>query len=187
MRMDRALPRARQEGLLEEAVDAELILYDQSSHIAHCLSPIAAAVWRHCNGRCDVDALAQLVGVSDDLVANVLQELEAKDLLDGEQQLEQGDVRISRRDALGRAARYGVAATAGSLVVSAIASTPAMASSGTFFCSSETASESDICCLCINANFCFSQLSVKTPQECEAACVNGGSKMAQFKKRSICL
>src|ERR1700722_19098807 len=119
-------PRARRDGLLEEAVGEELLLYDQSTHTAHCLSPIAACVWRHCNGWRDVAALAQLVGVNDDLVANLLLELETEDLLDGEQQLEQGGVRISRRDALGRAARYGVVATPGSLVVSAIASTPAM-------------------------------------------------------------
>ena len=36
-----SLPRARQDGLLEEAAGEELLLYDQESHTAHCLSPVA--------------------------------------------------------------------------------------------------------------------------------------------------
>ena len=55
MREHGSLPRARKEGLLEEAVGEELLLYDQDSHTAHCLSPIAACVWRHCDGERDVD------------------------------------------------------------------------------------------------------------------------------------
>jgi hypothetical protein len=36
-----SLPRARRDGLLEETVGEELLLYDQESHTAHCLSPNA--------------------------------------------------------------------------------------------------------------------------------------------------
>jgi hypothetical protein len=45
-----SLPQARQGGLIQEAVGDELHLYDQDSHAAHCLSTIAACVWRHCDG-----------------------------------------------------------------------------------------------------------------------------------------
>jgi hypothetical protein len=34
-----SLPRARQDGLLEEAVGEELLLYDRNSHTAHLLEP----------------------------------------------------------------------------------------------------------------------------------------------------
>jgi hypothetical protein len=126
-----SLPRARQAGLLEETVGEELLLYDQESHTAHCLSPIAACVWRHCDGEHDLTGLAQLVGASEDLVADALHELREKDLLDAEPALMQSTIPgESRREAIVRAARYGAAATAGSLIVSATAATPAMASSG---------------------------------------------------------
>jgi hypothetical protein len=135
------LPRARQDGLLEERVDEELLLYDQNSHTAHCLSPVAACVWRHCDGEHDVTELAQLAGVSGDLVADALRELRDKDLLDAEPQVIQGTVPgESRRQAIVRAARYGAAAVAGSMVVSATAATPAMASS------------EETCCQCVDKN-----------------------------------
>lgn len=130
-----SLPRARQDGLLEETVGEELLLYDQESHIAHCLSPIAACVWRHCDGERDVTELAQLAGASENLVADALHELREKDLLDAEPTLMQSTIPgESRREAIGRVARYGAAAAAAPLIVSATAATPAMAASGATCC-----------------------------------------------------
>ncbi len=127
-----SLPRARQDGLLEETVGEELLLYDQNSHTAHCLSPIAACVWRHCDGERDLAELAVLAGVSEDLVAAALHELHEKDLLDAEPQLTQSAISgESRREAIGRVARYGAAA-ATPFIVSAAVATPAMASSSVF-------------------------------------------------------
>ncbi len=136
-------PRARQEGFLEEAVGKELLLYDRDSHTAHCLSPIAACVWRHCDGEHDLAGLAELAGVSESLAADALHELREKDLLVAEPQLMQSTIPgESRREAIGRVVRYGAATAAGSMVVSATAATPAMASSG----------ESITCCQCIENN-----------------------------------
>lgn len=129
------LPRARHDGLLEETVGEELLLYDQESHTAHCLSPIAAYVWRHCNGEHDTTELAELARVSESLVAEALHNLREKDLLVAEPQLMQSTIPgESRREAIGRVARYGTAAVAGSMVVSATAATPAMAASGAACC-----------------------------------------------------
>jgi len=126
-----SFPRARQDGLLEETVGEELLLYDENRHVAHCLSPIAACVWRHCDGERDVSELAVLAGASESLVAGALHELREKDLLDAEPELMQSaGSGESRREAIGRVARYGAAAAAGSMIVSATAATPAMASSG---------------------------------------------------------
>jgi hypothetical protein len=135
MREHGSLPRAREDGLLEERVGEELLLYDQHSHTAHCLSPIAACIWRHCDGEHDTTKLAELAGVSQSLVADALHELREKDLLDVEPELMQSTIPgISRREAIGRVARYGAAAAAGSMIVSATAATPAMASSGEVAC-----------------------------------------------------
>jgi hypothetical protein len=124
-------PRARKDGLLEETVGEELLLYDRDSHTAHCLSPVAACVWRHCDGERDMTELAELAGATESLVADALHELREKDLLAAEPPLMQSTVSgISRREAIVRVARVGAAAAAAPLIVSATAATPAMASSG---------------------------------------------------------
>jgi hypothetical protein len=163
-----SLPRARQGGLLEEAVGEELLIYDRDSHIAHCLSPVAACVWRHCDGERDVTELARLTGVSENLVADALYELREKDLLDAEPQLMQSTVPgISRREMIGRGVRYGAVAAAGSMIVSATAATPAMASSGEEkepTCK-QGKKEEETCCLCWDNKTCFNEL--KNEAVCE--------------------
>lgn len=69
--------------------------------------------------------------MSETLVASVLQELCEKDLLEAGPEFIKSTVpAVSRRQAIGRAARYGAAAAAGSMIISATAATPAMDSSG---------------------------------------------------------
>ncbi len=163
MHQDGSLPRARRDGFLEETLGEELLLYDQNSHTAHCLSAIAACVWRHCDGERDVTELAELAGASMDLVASALQELRGKDLLDPEPQIMQSSVPgVSRREAIVRVARYGAAAAGASMIVSATAATPAMASS----------EELPACCQCKepgHAEGCDCTSCV-TPKKCEEFC-----------------
>jgi hypothetical protein len=166
-----SLPRARQDGLLEEALGEELLLYDQNNHTAHCLSPIAACVWRNCDGERDVTELAELAGVSEGLVADALHELRQKDLLDAEPAFIQSTVPgISRREVIGRIARVGAAAAGASLIVSATAATPAMASSGEIpGCEPNNGTN---CCTCEDE--CFT--GTLDAEECEDVCKDfGGS------------
>lgn len=169
------LPRARKDGLLEETVGEELLLYDRNNHTAHCLSPIAACVWRHCDGEHDLTGLAQLVGASEDLVANALDELRQKYLLAAEPQLTQSAIPgESRREVIARVARYGAAATAGSMIVSATAATPAMASSG---------EEAKKCCQCYKTNkneLCHCLTGPKNETECNNDCISAGCASGQF-------
>lgn len=179
-----SLPRARQDGLLVEAVGEELLLYDQDSHTAHCLSPVAACVWRYCDGEHDLAELAQLAGVSEDLVADALYELREKDLLDAEPQLMQSTIPgESRRQAIGRIARYGAAAAV-PFVVSATAATPAMASSGEIGCSAKV-NEAKACCLCsvvcreLNAGS-------NASEECNKICANNKETVVGFSTGHEC-
>jgi hypothetical protein len=181
MHQDGSLPRARRDGLLEETVGEELLLYDQNSHTGHCLSPIAACVWRHCDGEHNLTGLAQFVGASEDLVADALHELREKDLLDSEAQSTQSTVSgISRRDAIVRAARYGAAAAAVPLIVSATAATPAMASSSLPKCKKEPLSI-NACCICLTS--CGSGL---TETQCKESCTSIGSVMVTFEEHAKC-
>jgi hypothetical protein len=147
-------PRARQDGLLVETVGEELLLYDQNSHTAHCLSPLAACIWRHCDGEHEVSELAELAGATESLVADALHELREKELLDVAPELTESVVSgVSRREAIGRIARYGAAAGGASLIVSAAAATPAMASSGEVTnCKTENrcVNADAVCCCCEN-------------------------------------
>jgi hypothetical protein len=162
-----SLPRARQDGLLEETVGEELLLYDQETHTAHCLSPIAASVWRHCDGGHDLAELAVIAGVSEDLIASALYELRQKELLDTKPALTQSTIPgESRREAIVRTARYGAAAAAGSMIVSATAATPAMAQS----------EEKPSCCQCKTAGgaACECVIGVVSEQDCKETCTTLG-------------
>jgi hypothetical protein len=177
-----SLPRARKDGLLEETVGEELLLYDRNSHTAHCLSPIAANVWRNCDGERDVTELAALIGANENLVADALQELREKDLLDPELTLMQSPVPgISRREAIGRVARYGATAAAGSLIVSAAAATPAMASSGEEGCSNcrtemGCCRNADAVCCCCNNGTAVTQ---STGNTCTVPCGQRGGVFSE--------
>jgi hypothetical protein len=178
-----SLPRARQDGLLEEAVGEELLLYDQNSHIAHCLSPIAARVWRHCDGEREIAELARLAGVSESLVASALHELRENDLLDAEPELAESAVPgESRREAIVRFARYGVGAAAGSLIVSATAATPAMASSGEVEnCKTENRCVNEmgsICCCCEDGT----AHTGSSTQTCTTICKDNKGVFAESKE-----
>lgn len=46
------VPRARpRQGLIVKALIDETLVYDIARSRAHCLGPVAAAVWKHCDGR----------------------------------------------------------------------------------------------------------------------------------------
>jgi hypothetical protein len=179
-----SLPRARQDGLLEETVGEELLLYDQESHTAHCLSPIAANVWRHCDGEHDIAELTRLAGASEGLVAGALHELREKDLLDAEPELVQSTIPgESRREAIVRVGRVGAGAAAATMIVSATAATPAMASSGEGGACMSEPNGGGTCCVCVNG--CKSATGSRA--NCERECrepVNGG--FVEFKTLFVC-
>jgi|SRR5580693_2687474 hypothetical protein len=181
MRQDGALPRARRDGLLEETLGEELLLYDQNSHTAHCLRPVAACVWRHCDGERDMSELAELAGASGDLVAAALRELQEKDLLAEPQIMQSAVPGVSRREAIIRVARYGATAAAGSMVVSATAATPAMASSGEEAGPCVKASGYS-CCVCKDG--CVYGPESETQADCEIYC--GAGNYENYKKGMTC-
>lgn len=180
-------PRARRDRLLEETVGEELLLYDRDSHTAHCLSPIAACVWRHCDGERNVAELAVVAGVSEDLVADALHELREKNLLAAEPELMRNTVAgVSRREAIVRGARYGAAAVP--LIVSATAATPAMASSGEEF---EIEGESGFecvtpatydCCICKHA----CNYGPLTKAQCEDYCNAERGGFVSYTEKATC-
>ncbi len=187
MHEHRSLPRAREDGLLEEEVGEELLLYDRESHTAHCLSPIAACIWRHCDGERDVTELAALAGESENVVVDALHELREKNLLADEPELVQSTVKsVSRREVIVRGARYGAAAAAVPLIVSATAATPAMASSGEGATKCQTPGVAN-CCRCANACYWGIEAGAgPTREQCEEKCKKNSELLLEFTEKAKC-
>src|SRR5438105_4356505 len=116
-----AFPLARSSDLVAETIGAETVVYDGVTKEAHCLSPLAAAVFGAADGRtslADMAAIASAkLGETIDVpaVELTLSELEERDLV----VLPAGNG-ISRRDVLRRGAMVGGAALAAPLVVSLV-------------------------------------------------------------------
>ncbi len=75
------LPLARSEGLVIEELADELLVYDLDVKHAHCLTPTAASVWRLCDGKTSVDAIAEDLGLATGDLVLALDELERCELL----------------------------------------------------------------------------------------------------------
>ena len=131
---ERACPRARQDGLVVEQVDEELLIYDLERDRAHSLNATAARVFRHCDGERDAAALA--ARLSDEAGESVDEELVRAALgrLSDARLLEEPVARTSpqergwsRREALRKLGYAGAAGLALPVVKSIVAPTPAEA------------------------------------------------------------
>jgi hypothetical protein len=95
-------------------VNGELVVYDLDRGAVHLLNPVAACIWRHCDGRFTVAQLAALVRdelelpANDDVVLLALDDLERNHLLEETQPTSTTSKSFSRRHAIKR-----LAATAG--------------------------------------------------------------------------
>ena len=109
-----AAPLARADGLSIRELDGEILVYDRASDEAHCLTSVAARVWRACDGERDVATMSRELGVAEATVADALAQLEAKNLV---------SVNAARGDGLSRGQFIGrTAAVLGApLVLSALA------------------------------------------------------------------
>ncbi len=110
---DDARPVARTEGMIVEELDGEVIIYDTERNKAHALNPLAARIWKHCDGERTVTDFTGLFAVEtpDDAVVNCLLQLERLHLLNAGS-LGAGDVRVLSRRQLLRKVAIGAAAAA---------------------------------------------------------------------------
>jgi hypothetical protein len=127
--------QARQEGLLKQPVDDELLVYDLKRHKAHCLNKTAALIWEECNGRNTVADLTRIleqnlqVPADEDMVWVALDQLDRARLLAPRIARPEVPGRISRREVL---KRVGLgAALAVPLITSVMSPTAAQASTCT--------------------------------------------------------
>ena len=117
-------PVAREEGLLVERIDDELVIFDTETSNAHCLSALAAVVYERCDGRTTV---ADMAAAATDELGEPVDAARIEDALTqlGERRLLEDDG-LSRRDVMRRGAMVGAATFTVPLIAS-VAATPAFA------------------------------------------------------------
>jgi hypothetical protein len=127
--MNGSSPLARRDGLVVKTVAGEVLVYDLERHRAHSLNPLAAAIWRGCDGRRPVATLAAAVRaetgvpVTTAAVEYGLASLGRAHLLAGGAPRASGPTRRQVLAGVGTAAALP-------LVLSIVAPTPAQAQSG---------------------------------------------------------
>jgi hypothetical protein len=151
-------PVARQDGLLVEEVEDELVVYDQRRDSAHRLNRTAAIVWRHCDGKHDTAQLLQVLEAEvgkdladEDLVEISLDMLADKGLLeDAAPARAPEETRLSRRRFIRRVGTVGAAALVLPSVTSLVAPTAAHAQTQCTTCTACTSS----CTSCATCTSC---------------------------------
>ena len=151
--LDSHKPRARSDDLIVEELGDEVLVYDSSSDMAHCLTPDAARVWRLCDGNTSIDSLPAQADLSAERVVQALRELESSELF--EQAPTLGGDGHTRREMGLKVAKVGAAAAAMPLIVSVAAPAPAMAATLAFCanfssgnCGSNTGCSKEVGCCC---------------------------------------
>lgn len=121
-----ALPKARVERLVVEELGDEVLVYDLDSDEAHCLSPTAALVWRHCDGGTSAGSVAPLLadGAGEELVWGAVEELSYKGLLADPVTEREGGRGWSRRELLVRMGGASATVATAGLITSIVAPIP---------------------------------------------------------------
>ena len=149
-------PLAREEGLLIEDLNDEIVVFDTKSREAHCLGPLAAVVFAHSDGRTSTEGLAAVASerlnelVEPWQVEEALDQLQERGLLSVvARRLEGG---TTRRQALKRSAVAGGAVVAAPLVTSVFP--PAAAAAGSATCGAVPGEPGPtvLCCPCTTNN-----------------------------------
>lgn len=132
MKQNARVPRARIEGLVIQELPDEVLVYDRERDQAHCLNQTAALVWKYCDGKTNVSAIARKLAselktdhVDEKVVWYALGQLSKDHLLDESPVVPAMMAGMTRREmvrALGLAAVVAVP-----VVTSIVAPTPAQA------------------------------------------------------------
>jgi hypothetical protein len=145
-------PRAREEGLLIEHVNDETVIFDTESREAHCLSPLAALVFEHCDGRTSSEGLA---GIASEHLSEPVEPWQVDDALDRLQECKllavsaprsEGQGGTTRRQAIKRSAVTGGVLVAAPLITSVFP--PAAAAAGSATCGGPSPLPTVLCCPC---------------------------------------
>jgi hypothetical protein len=151
----------RRGDLIVRQVGPETVVFDRRQNRAHCLGPLAAAVWRSCDSRYSTAEIARRVSaaraepVAEIAVRVALRRLERAGLIDGRAsrpaeagpEVHAASTAAGRREALRR-----VAALTGLAVLSVVTPSPAQVAATCVRNGQPCTSSAQCCNACCNAN-----------------------------------
>lgn len=97
-------PKSRQENLVLQELDNEIIIYNLSNNKAFCLNETSALIWQLCNGERNISQISQLAQqktkteVNEDLVWFAIEQLKKEKLISSEVDTPQQFIGKSRRE-----------------------------------------------------------------------------------------
>jgi Coenzyme PQQ synthesis protein D (PqqD) len=171
-------PVAREDGLLVETVGDETVVYDSETKEAHCLNPLAAAVFANCDGSTTLDQLAGLASdrigepVDEARITEALVQLQERDLL-----TVPSSNGLSRRQMIGKSAAAGGALVGASLITTIMAPMASAANTGIptgcTGCGKNPDCASNHCCQGNPGKECNQGCCVNDNNSCHVCTVNG--------------
>jgi hypothetical protein len=159
-------PLAREDELIIDEVDGETLVYDRRNDEAHCLSAVAAEVWRACDGKTSLDQIGSDLGLDQLTADRALDELTACDLLQAG-----AKPGVTRREATMRFAKVGAAGAAIPLIWSIVGPISEAAASATVaFCAQGNTHGCGINCQALHCCCCCHGLPM------QPTCAGGSTK-----------
>lgn len=122
------LPSSRNENIVVQNLENEVLIYDTITNQAFCLNETLAKVYQHCNGKTSFDELRRKYKFTDDLIYLALDELKARKLLAETSVYQSPLAGMSRREAVRKVGLATMIALP--LISTLIAPTAANAASG---------------------------------------------------------
>lgn len=104
--MNKLLPMARNENIVVQELEKELLLYDLEKNKAFCLNQTSAIVWQSCDGRKTISQIAGILGkqfktsANEDLVWLAIEHLKRDNLLANADELPNIFEKINRREVI---------------------------------------------------------------------------------------
>lgn len=154
------MPLSRNDGLVIQEVDQEVLIYDLETNKAICLNPTAKFVWQHCDHKTSIHEVTKKLSgkfdskITGDVVRLALNELKKANLLEKETVSIGAEEKVSRRDLV---VKYGVPMAVLPIIMSLVA--PTSAQTGSCIASGQPCTSGGTPC-CGDFTFCNGSVCV---------------------------
>ena len=188
------IPKARNENVVVQNLNAEVLIYDLTNNKAYCLNETSALVYKACDGKTSFDELKRRHKFTDDLIYLALDELRRENLIEGD-----GDnhfAGLTRREAIRRAGLSTLVALP--VISSLVAPTAAHAQSAARLangqicntnnqCSSNICNSSRRCCSANNFQACARSVDCCSGVACtNNVCCQGAGRVCDTRNNTCC-
>ena len=151
-------PRSRQNDLIVQHADRELLIYDLKTYKAYCLNETSAIIYQLCDGTKSVTEITRLVGetfkqpFTEDLVWLAVDQLKRDSLLSNGEDVTTKFEGLSRREAIRKVGFASMIALP--VVLSLVAPVLAQQASA---------------CVCVNPGACLTQTTCPSTSNCNGS------------------